>query len=123
MKKKLLLLGISFAGGLVVAGIAAVIQALILKGQISSYTKFISNCTFFSTAAYVLCMLYIVLDKNKVFSVLKYIRLTKKAAKEGTDPPYRSLEEYQASVPESGFPAFVIWLPMLIFFVLTVLWM
>ena len=123
MKKDLKLLGFSFAGGIVIAGIAAIIQALLVKGEISSYTKFISNCTFFSTLAYVLCMIYVVLEKNNVISNIRYIRMTKKAMKEGTVPPYQSLEEYHESVPKSDFPDFVIWLPMLVFFVLTVIWM
>ena len=123
MKKNLKLLGISFAGGLAIAGIAAIIQALIVKGEISSVTKFISNCTFFSTAAYVLCMMYVVLQKNNVITNLKYINMVKKAQKEGAKPPYRSLEEYQASVPQSSFQAFVFWFPMIVFFILTVIWM
>ena len=123
MKKTLTLLGISFIGGIVIAGIAAIIQAVIVKGEISSYTKFISNCTFFSTAAYVLCMIYIVLEKNDVISNIKFIIITRRAVKKGDEPPYKSLEEYHASVQRAGIPAFVFWLPMILFFIITVLWM
>ena len=123
MKNSLKLLGISFAGGIVISGIAAIIQAVIVKGEVSSYTKFISNCTFFSTAVYVLCMMYVVLEKNNVISNIKFIKITRKAKKEGVEPTYSSPEEYRKSVKQDRFPAYVIWLPMIIFFIITVIWM
>lgn len=123
MKKTLKLFGISFLGGIVIAGIAAFVQAVIIKAEVDSYTKFISNCTFFSTLAYVLCMMYVVLEKNDVIRTVRYIKTARKAEKEGAEPPYKTLEEYKEANPRKDFPDYIIWLPMLVFLILTVVWM
>lgn len=123
MKKALIKLGLSIAAGIGVAGITAIIQAIIVKWEVVSVTKFVSNCTFFSTVMYLLCMMYIVLEKQDVISNIKYIRMVKTARKKGVKPAYASLDEYHASLQPFSFPTYIIWIPMIAFFILTVVWM
>lgn len=122
IKKGLIQLGISVAGGIVIGLITALIQGLILQWSITNVPKFISNCTFFITVAYFICMVYIALRKQNILSVFQYKRILKDAKKTGTKPRYDSYEKYVESIPELPFPAFVIWLPMIAAFIITALY-
>jgi len=110
---------ISFACGLVLAGICAVIQASKWGWQIDSVLKLISNASIFPALGYGLVLVFVFSSRIGAINHAIYRRRNRDYKKQTGQPKYRSYTEYLNSRSTPKTKQYYLWIPCLFFLVLS----